>query len=495
MAIVIKVQYKEPEAEHKSQVAKAVINYCMQPHKTKVEHNVYVVVGQNCTPELAFEQFTATKAAWKKTEGVFFRHYVQSFLAGDADVTPELANQIAREFADRVWKGYEVLITTHVDKAHVHSHFIVNTVHPETGKKLHEDINYLQRIRKISDEICISHGLSVLDPYKKKQKSSTMKNREYRAAYKGDSWKLRLRMAIKMAMEYSATREEFIENMKRLGYGVRWEDNRKNITYTCYNEPKWKDGHYRKCNDDKLSDDKYLKGAMAYEFELRAKIIAGRTDEPTETRTHTQERSNQDGNDLGGGVGETERDAVRDEGAVGANKARERADGQCGGELPHSDAEDGRGAEKGGSERREGTGDAHQGNSAKDGENFQRTGWETERESFRKNYQKNPHGRCPMGSEVRVGNSPNASRVGAVGLYGLASVLSGISPSNDGKTPEEIEAEENARIAEGNIGALAALSILGVEHLISRSHENEVPTNNEQTDSDEDQDYGFRMTM
>ena len=238
MAIVIKVQYKEPKAEHQSRVARAVINYCMQPHKTKLEHNVYAVAGQNCTPELAFEQFTATKVAWKKTDGVFFRHYVQSFLAGDADITPELANQIAREFADRVWNGYEVLIATHVDKAHVHSHFIVNTVHPETGKKLHEDINYLQRVRKISDEICISHGLSVLDPYKKKQKSSTMKNREYRSAYKGDSWKLRLRMAIKMAMEYSATREEFIENMKRLGYGVRWEDNRKNITYTCYNEPK-----------------------------------------------------------------------------------------------------------------------------------------------------------------------------------------------------------------------------------------------------------------
>ena len=100
-----------------------------------------------------------------------------------------------------------------------------------------------------------------------------------------------------------------------------------------------------------------------------------------------------------------------------------------------------------------------------------------------------------MGSKVRVGNSPHASRVGAVGLYGLASVLSGISPSNDGKTPEEIEAEENARIAEGNLGALAALSILGVEHLINRSHENEVPTNDELTDPDEDQDYGFRMTM
>ena len=100
-----------------------------------------------------------------------------------------------------------------------------------------------------------------------------------------------------------------------------------------------------------------------------------------------------------------------------------------------------------------------------------------------------------MGSEVRVGNSPHASRVGAVGLYGLASVLSGISPSNDGKTPEEIEAEENARIAEGNLGALAALSILGVEHLINRSHENEVSANDEPTDPDEDQDYGFRMTM
>lgn len=197
MAIVIKVQYKDPKAEHQSRVARAVINYCMQPYKTRLEQNVYAVVGQNCTPELAFEQFMTTKAAWKKNDGVFFRHYVQSFLAGDADVTPELANQIAREFADRVWNGYEVLIATHVDKAHIHSHFIVNTVHPDTGKKLHEDINYLQKLRKISDEICIAHGLSVREPYQKSQKVSQMKNREYRSALRGNSWKLRLRMAIK----------------------------------------------------------------------------------------------------------------------------------------------------------------------------------------------------------------------------------------------------------------------------------------------------------
>lgn len=80
MAIVIKVQYKEPKAEHQSRIARAVINYCLQPHKTKLEHNVYAVAGQNCTPELAFEQ--AGKLSEKASERITKRILTDDALWG-----------------------------------------------------------------------------------------------------------------------------------------------------------------------------------------------------------------------------------------------------------------------------------------------------------------------------------------------------------------------------------------------------------------------------
>ena len=136
---------------------KAVINYCLQEHKTNSKENPHTISGQNCTPELAFHQFMANKATWKKNKGLCFRHYIQSF-SPDEKLTPEEANQIGLEFAAKAWQGYGVLVSTHSDKGHIHNHFIIDTVNVETGRKLHEDIRNFERLRAISDEICIAHG-------------------------------------------------------------------------------------------------------------------------------------------------------------------------------------------------------------------------------------------------------------------------------------------------------------------------------------------------
>ena len=279
MPILKLIRYKSG-TDFRPSVMRNVMEYCLQPSKTKIREEIFSVTGQNCVPAIAYNQFMATKASWGKTDGLLFRHYVQSF-SPDENITPLQANEIAGEFAAKAWTGYEVLIATHVDRAHIHSHMIVNTVHPDTGKKLHESPDNLKKLRAISDEICRSHGIATLPPCRK-TKVHGIGNGEYRKAIQGESWKFRLCGAITLAMARSLSREDFIEAMRLQGYGVRWEDGRKQITYTCYRDGKCKDGSYRKCRDNKLHDEKFLKENMEYEFIVRQnlhKAFARRADE------------------------------------------------------------------------------------------------------------------------------------------------------------------------------------------------------------------------
>ena len=279
MPILKLIRYKSG-TDFRPSVMRNVIGYCLQPSKTKIREEIFSVTGQNCVPAIAYNQFMATKASWGKTDGLLFRHYVQSF-SPDENITPLQANEIAGEFAAKAWTGYEVLIATHVDRAHIHSHMIVNTVHPDTGKKLHESPDNLKKLRAISDEICRSHGIATLPTYRK-NKVQGIGNGEYRKEHQGESWKCRLCGAVTLGMARSLSREDFIEAMRLQGYGVRWEDGRKQITYTCYRDGKCKDGSYRKCRDNKLHDEKFLKENMEYEFIVRQnlrKAFARRADE------------------------------------------------------------------------------------------------------------------------------------------------------------------------------------------------------------------------
>ena len=226
-----------------------------------------LVSGQNCTPQLADREFQATRDACRKDSPVWFYHYVQSF-SPDEMITGEQAHQLAKEFAARAWPDSEVLIATHLDAEHIHSHFVVNAVCWESGKMLRQGPNTLRSLRQLSDELCLAHGFSVL-PQQKKKQSQGMGTREYRSAAKGESWKFRLMNTIDQCMRYAATREEFLSLMESEGYQVRWTDSRKNITYTT--------PEGMKCRDDRLHEEKYTKEVMEREFRIRAEIVRGRT--------------------------------------------------------------------------------------------------------------------------------------------------------------------------------------------------------------------------
>ena len=214
-----------PEHRQNRFAMRAVINYCMQEYKTfDNKSKRQLISGVNCDSANAFQEFMATKKVYGKDNGFFFYHYAQSFSPKEK-ITPEQAHEIALEFAEKAWSGHEVLVTTHCDREHIHSHFVINSVGFESGKKLRQSPSTLKHLRKLSDEICIAHGFSVLQPYQGGRKS--MSSREYRTRLRGNSWKEKLAKDIGTAMSYSGSKDEFIRNMSILGYHMTWTNERK----------------------------------------------------------------------------------------------------------------------------------------------------------------------------------------------------------------------------------------------------------------------------
>ena len=245
-----------PESTQNRFAMRAVINYCQQEYKTfDSKFKRRLVSGVNCDGENAFREFMATKKIHGKDNGIFFYHYAQSFSPTEK-ITPEQAHEIALEFAEKAWPGHEVLVATHCDKEHIHSHFVINSVGFESGMKLRQSPSTLKKMRKLSDEICIAHGLSVLQPYEGGGRS--ISSREYRARLRGNSWKQKLANDIDKAMEFSGSKDEFIRSMSILGYHMTWTDERKYLTFHCPNG--------KSCRDIKLHDDKYLKDNIEREL-------------------------------------------------------------------------------------------------------------------------------------------------------------------------------------------------------------------------------------
>ena len=236
---------------------KSVMRYVSQLSKTLWDGQ-QLVSGIDCQPETAFDEFLSTKLLHHKDGGVMFYHMVQSFPKG-ADVDPRTAHEAARRLAE-YFEGCEVLVCTHVDREHIHSHCIINSVNFETGKKVHMADAQIQALRVCNDQICEELGLPKFQRDEQRQ-SRGMSNAEYYTALKGESWKFELMRVIDDCMRCAGNREEFLVLLRSEGYNATWTDGRKNITYTT------PDG--RKCRDSKLHIEKYLKENMEAEFGYR----------------------------------------------------------------------------------------------------------------------------------------------------------------------------------------------------------------------------------
>ena len=325
---------------------KSVMRYVSQLSKTLWDGQ-QLVSGIGCQPETAFDEFLSTKLLHHKNGGVMFYHMVQSFPKG-ADVDPRTAHEAARRLAG-YFEGCEVLVCTHVDREHIHSHCIINSVNFETGKKVHMADEQIQELRVRNDQICEELGLPKFQKDEQRQ-SRGMSNAEYYTASKGESWKFELMRVIDECMRCAGNREEFLVLLRSEGYNATWTDGRKNITYTT------PDG--RKCRDNKLHIKKYLKEKMEAEFEYRTEEITGRT---SKTASAVDERSEAVRTQRDSHGAELERDA--------------RNAGQA---VPAADAV-GHGPENAPDESRS-AGISDQ--DANERGKFRETGWEPEREVF-----------------------------------------------------------------------------------------------------------------
>ena len=258
IAIVHFVNYKRGTQSRAAM--RGVMLYVMQEKKTTWEGEP-LVSGINCQPQSVYDDFINTKLLYHKDGGVMFYHMVQSFPKGAA-VDPRQAHEAARRLAE-YFDGCEVLVCTHVDREHIHSHCVINSVNFDTGKKLHMAKEQLQELMRRNDMICLEMGLPVFDA--PTQQSRGMGGAEYHTALKGQSWKLRLMNTIDACMKYAADKDAFVSLMESEGYAVCWESSRKYITYTT------PDG--LKCRDNKLHEEKYCKEAMEYEFRIRAELV------------------------------------------------------------------------------------------------------------------------------------------------------------------------------------------------------------------------------
>lgn len=228
---------------------KRIITYVTQDKKTTAD----LITGKDCMAESCLEEMLYTKNLYNKNGGRQYIHIIQSFDPKD-NLTPSQVHNAGLKLAN-TFNGFQVLVATHIDKEHLHNHLVINSVSFENGYKIQMSKKDLQYLKDYSDEICSEMGASVIP---KKDKTNYIKRNEYRVAERGESWKFKLINAIDLSMAESTCKEDFIKTMNKLGYQVNWTDTRKYITYTT------PEGY--KCRDNKLFEEKYLKGNMEYEF-------------------------------------------------------------------------------------------------------------------------------------------------------------------------------------------------------------------------------------
>ncbi|HWS41783.1 MAG TPA: relaxase/mobilization nuclease domain-containing protein [Pseudoflavonifractor sp.] len=332
------------------------MNYAMRDDKT-LWNGENLVSGLNCSPQTVYNDFINTKLLHGKDGNRMFYHMVQSFPKGEA-VPPETAHEMAVKLA-AYFKDYEVLVCTHTDRDHIHSHFIINSVSFETGRKFHISTPEIEPIRQLNDVLCMEYGFEICKPKPKEKRVKSMKSSEYHAAAKGESWKMRLINTIDECMIYAGSREEFIQLMAFEGYAVKWTDTRKNITYTT---PEGK-----KCGDDKLHETKYLKEMMELEFGIRQEIVVGGAENPQPAPAESTTQTSNDTTIMADERGTPEQPLLQSAGDFGRNICPASADARAAIPVQQSAHADGA--------------DANQPPANHDRADVL-TGWEAEREAF-----------------------------------------------------------------------------------------------------------------
>lgn len=248
MAIIKAVKNSHSSIKH-------IINYVTKKEKTIGKK---LCSAYNCNIETAAKEMQLTKELYNKTKGRTYKHFVQSFPPTE-NITPEQAHQIAKEFVEQcpLFTDFEVVYCTHVDKEHVHTHFVVNSVSFIDGHKFQMSKKDLDDMKRLNNRLCIEHGLTVCEIGKKKTDSKDITAYDmakYQFLKKAKEGKVKSYVqdtaaAVHDAMEKAKSKEEFILCMKEKGYSVDWRDTHKYIVFTNPDGKKVRNSNLQKTYD------------------------------------------------------------------------------------------------------------------------------------------------------------------------------------------------------------------------------------------------------
>lgn len=266
----------------KSTLGKA-IDYILDKNKTRISDNIS---SENCSVKYAEKEFLRTQKYYKNNSENLAFHLIQSFAKGE--VTPELAMKIGKETMEKFLVGqYEFVISTHCDKDHIHNHIIINSVNMVNGKSFSTEHDRKRnpawkQVRKISDEILMEKGLSII----KNPEKMGVSHHEWEMQKSGISWKEQLKRIIDNTVKISDNFDDFLSQLRTENITVKYEDYRT------------KSG---KCLAFKMTGQKYFIYSQKFGFYYSEENIKKRIDRAVNRRgmSRTERRQERILNDSG----------------------------------------------------------------------------------------------------------------------------------------------------------------------------------------------------
>lgn len=247
------------------------IEYVLQ--EKKIDSNLVTVTGpydhEEINYDLVYQIFLQEKRLWNKDSGRMYAHNIISWHK-DEEITPEEAFRFGQEFAEKLFSGFQTLISVHQDKDHIHCHLVTNSVSYENGKKLHTSKKDLERMKQVTNQMCWERGLTVAE--KGKHFDGTIMEKGEVVTWNKDKYNLFLHdskksyvaecaMAVLSAMQKVLDRKQFINEMEKSGWEVNWSDARKHITFQNREGKKVRDSNLTKTFHLQIS-----KGELEDEF-------------------------------------------------------------------------------------------------------------------------------------------------------------------------------------------------------------------------------------
>lgn len=218
----------------------SILSYVMREEATDSS----LVSGLECSPESALEEFRFVKQQFHKPDGRQYYHIIQSF-APDDNLTPETAHEIGLRFAE-AFPGFQIVVATHVNTNAIHNHLIMNSVSFKNGRKFHQTRDEMLEVKEYSNALCLEYGLSTTEA-------------KSRGGWR-ERWKRDLVRTALCAMLASYSKEDFISYMEEHGYGVRWKDDHKYITFITPDNTR--------IRDKSLFDERLLKANLETYFAM-----------------------------------------------------------------------------------------------------------------------------------------------------------------------------------------------------------------------------------